>query len=151
MRRDLLLLGEMIEAAERAGQLVAGVTVQELQADRLRSESLLWNFTVLGEAAAQLSDELKERFPEIPWQQPARLRNRIVHGYWSIDMEILHTTANDQLPPFADALRKVLDALTGEAEDALAAGAGQATSAAATDEQSSTPAGPADDAADTEA
>jgi hypothetical protein len=40
-----------------------------LQDDRLGSESLLWNFTVLREAAAQVSDDLKERFAEIPWQQ----------------------------------------------------------------------------------
>jgi uncharacterized protein with HEPN domain len=59
---------------------------------------LLWNFTVLGEAAAQLSADLKEQFPDIAWQQPSRLRNRIVHGYWSIDLEVLHTTATDQLP-----------------------------------------------------
>jgi len=93
MQRDLLLLGEMIHAAERAHQLTNGLTLEELQADRLRSESLLWNFTVPGEAAAQLPGELKDRFPNVPWQQPARLRNRIVHGYWSIDLEILHTTA----------------------------------------------------------
>lgn len=86
MRRDVLLLGEMIEAAERAHQLTHGLSLHDLQADRLRSESLLWNFTVLGEAATQLSDELKDRFPAVPWQQPARLRNRIVHGYWSIDL-----------------------------------------------------------------
>jgi len=132
MQRDLLLLSEMIEAAGRARQLSDGITTEELQADRLRSEALLWNFAVLGEAAAQLSDAVKERFPQIPWQQPARLRNRIVHGYWSIDMEILHTTANDQLPSFAGDLRTVLDALTAEAGDALEAAAGDATSAAAT-------------------
>lgn len=117
MQRDLLLLGEMIEAAERASQLASHVTLEELQADRLRTESLLWNFTVLGEAAAQLSDAVKQRFPQIPWQQPARLRNRIVHGYWSIDVEILHTTASDQLPPFASDLRNVLSTLTAEAGD----------------------------------
>jgi uncharacterized protein with HEPN domain len=125
MRRDLLLLGEMIGAAERATQLTDGVTVDELQADRLRKESLLWNFTVLGEAAAQVSESVRDRFPEIPWQQPSRLRNRIVHGYWSIDMEILHTTASDQLPAFADDLRRVMDALTAEAEDGAAAEAGE--------------------------
>ena len=125
MQRDLLLLGEMIEAAERAIQLTDGVTVDELQADRLRKESLLWNFTVLGEAAAQVSESVRERFPEIPWQQPSRLRNRIVHGYWSIDMEILHTTASDQLPAFAVGLRSVLDVLTAEAEDGRAAEAGE--------------------------
>ena len=117
MRRDELLLGEMIEAADRAHQLTAGITVEELQADRLRTESLLWNFTVLGEAAARLSDELKARFPDVPWQQPARLRNRIVHGYWSIDLEILHTTAAAQLPGYATELRNVSKALKAEAQD----------------------------------
>jgi uncharacterized protein with HEPN domain len=150
MQRDLLLLGEMIDAAERARQLANGVTIEELQADRLRGESLLWNFTVLGEAASQLSDAVKERFPHIPWQQPARLRNRIVHGYWSIDMEILHTTANDQLPSFAGELRKVLDALTAEAEDAPAAEAEDATSGPAAGEQATASGGPAAGAARTE-
>jgi uncharacterized protein with HEPN domain len=72
---------------------------------------LLWNFTVLGEAAAHLSDEVKGSFPHIAWQQPARLRNRIVHGYWSIDLEVLHTTATEQLPAFANDLRRALSAL----------------------------------------
>jgi Ribonuclease HepT-like len=51
---------------------------------------LLWNFTVLGEAAGQVSEEVKERFPDIAWQQPQRLRNRIMHGYWSIDLAVPH-------------------------------------------------------------
>ncbi|HVB45171.1 MAG TPA: HepT-like ribonuclease domain-containing protein [Streptosporangiaceae bacterium] len=122
MRRDLLLLAEMIQAAERAHQLTDGLTLEELQADQLRTESLLWNFTVLGEAAAQLPGDIRDRFPGIPWQQPARLRNRIVHGYWSIDLEILHTTATDQLPAFARDLREILDTLTAETEETPATG-----------------------------
>ena len=74
------------------------------------------NFTVLGEAAAQLDADVKERFPEIPWAQPARLRNRIVHGYWSIALEILHTTASDLLPQVTEQLRKALAALEAETE-----------------------------------
>ena len=77
----------MIEAADQAVALVDGVTVDELAGDRQRRDALLWNFTVLGEAAGQLSDDIKTRFPEVSWQQPVRLRNRIVHGYWSVDME----------------------------------------------------------------
>ena len=100
MQRDILLITEMIDAAEQAQQLAADITVRELEADRKRRDALLWNFTVLGEASAQLSAGVKERFPDIPWQQPARLRNRIVHGYWSIDLAVLHTTAASQLPAF---------------------------------------------------
>jgi uncharacterized protein with HEPN domain len=108
MQRDVLLVSEMIAAAGQAQALVSGVEVDDLGKDRQRRDALLWNFTVLGEAAAQLSGEVKARFREVPWDQPTRLRNRIVHGYWSIDLEILHTTARDHLPEFAAQLRSVL-------------------------------------------
>jgi uncharacterized protein with HEPN domain len=111
MQRDILLLTEMIDAAEQAQQLASGIAVSQLEADRQRRDALLWNFAVLGEAAGQLSDELKARFPDVAWHQPVRLRNRIVHGYWSIDLEVLHTTATAQLPAFVDDLHKVLNVL----------------------------------------
>jgi uncharacterized protein with HEPN domain len=92
MRREILLLEEMIDAAEQAERLVQSITTAELEQDRTRRDALLWNFTVLGEASAQLPTSLTGRFPEVPWRQPSLLRNRIVHGYWSIDMNVLHTT-----------------------------------------------------------
>ena len=115
MQRDILLLTEMIDAAEQAQQLTAGVTVSQLETDRQRRDALLWNFTVLGEATGQLSAEVKERFPGIAWQQPIRLGNRIVHGYWSIDLEVLHTTAAEQLPAFTADLRRVLSSFADSA------------------------------------
>mgnify|MGYP000887743879 CR=1 FL=1 len=114
MRRELLLIAEMIEAAEQAVALVQGVDLETLAADRLRREALLWNFTVLGEAAGQIESSVKDRFPDVQWQQPTRLRNRVVHGYWSIDLEIIHTTATDLLPPFVEQLRRVLTTLEAE-------------------------------------
>lgn len=111
MQRDLLLLGEMIDAAEQAQRLVAGRTAPEIESDRLRRDALLWNFTVLGEAATLVSDETKARFPDIPWRNPARLRNRVVHGYWSVDVGILHTTAAEQLGEFVRMLREASIAL----------------------------------------
>ena len=58
MRRDILLLEQMIEAADQAVALVEGVSVQDLAADPIRRDALLWNFTVLGEASAQLSADV---------------------------------------------------------------------------------------------
>jgi uncharacterized protein with HEPN domain len=57
MRRDILLLTEMIDAAEQAQRLADGLTVGQLEADRQRRDALLWNFTVLGEAAGELSEQ----------------------------------------------------------------------------------------------
>jgi uncharacterized protein with HEPN domain len=63
MQRDILLLTEMIEAAEQAQELTDGITASDLESDGLRRDALLWNVTVLGEAAGQLSDDVKTRFP----------------------------------------------------------------------------------------
>ncbi|MGQ0481644.1 MAG: HepT-like ribonuclease domain-containing protein [Pseudonocardia sp.] len=98
----------MIDAAERAMTLVGELTVEELEADRLRREALLWSYTVLGEAASAVSDDTKSDHPEIPWRQPTRMRNRVVHGYWSIDISILHTTARYQLSGLVTQLRELL-------------------------------------------
>lgn len=117
MRRELLLIAEMIDAAEQAISLVHGVDVETLAADRQRREALLWNFTVLGEAAGQIEATVKDRFPDIPWQQPSRLRNRVIHGYWSIDLEIIHTTATELLPAFVEQLREALATLEAEPEN----------------------------------
>ena len=107
MQRDLLLVGEMVEAAEQIQQLVDGVTLDELLVDRQRRDALLWNFTVLGEAAVQVSAGVRERFSAVSWQQPQRLRNRIVHGYWSVDLALLQTTVRRDLPALVERLRTV--------------------------------------------
>ena len=65
MQREFLLLEEKIDAAEQAYRLTAGTTVAELSIDRRRRDALLWNFTVLGEAATQVPDEVKAKFPEV--------------------------------------------------------------------------------------
>lgn len=111
--RELLLLGEMIDAAEQARSLVAGLGVEDIANDRLRRDALLWNFTVLGEAANQLTAIFKVAHPEISWSHPARLRNRIVHGYWSIDLEVLHSTATHDLPAYIEQLRALIRQVEG--------------------------------------
>jgi uncharacterized protein with HEPN domain len=80
MQRDVLLLTEMIDAVEQTQALANGLSAEDLAADRQRRDALLWNFTVLGEAASQLSDEIsgavlrpdKEPVPANCWQ-----------GYWA--------------------------------------------------------------------
>ena len=116
MQRDRLLLAELIDATERIVALVEGHDANQIEADRDRRDALLWNFTVLGEASMQLSTDLKAAHPEVPWADPARLRNRIVHGYWTIDFEVLVVTARDDLPEFVTNVRAILDADPGEVE-----------------------------------
>lgn len=107
MQRDRLLLAEVIDAAERLVELTAARTAADFDADRDRRDALLWNFTVLGEAVAQVSEAVKAAHPQVKWNDPVRLRNRIVHGYWSVDLEVLVVTARDDLPAFIARVRAI--------------------------------------------
>ena len=72
MRRDALLLAEISGSIERILEITGGSSVSEIESAPDRRDSLLWNFTVLGEAANQVSAELKARHPEIPWAERPR-------------------------------------------------------------------------------
>ena len=107
MRRDDLLLAEIVVAIERIIEITTNSSSPEIEVTRDRRDSLLWNFTVLGEAANQVSSELKAQHPEVPWADASRTRNRIVHGYWSVDLDVLVTTARNDLPAFLIDVRAV--------------------------------------------
>ncbi|MSV80585.1 MAG: DUF86 domain-containing protein [Actinobacteria bacterium] len=107
MRREVLLISEIIDAAERIIDLSLGASVEDLDADRTRREALLWSFTVLGEACGQLDDDVRSAHQGVPWQAPRDLRNRVVHGYWQVSTSILLATAQDDIPGFLEAVRVV--------------------------------------------
>lgn len=107
MPRDRLLLSEMVEAGERIVTLVGRLHPDQPEADRDLLDAMLWNFTVLGEASGQVSAQVKAAHPQVPWADPVRLRNRIVHGYWSVDLDVLVSAARDDVPSLVAALRAI--------------------------------------------
>lgn len=107
MPTDVILLTEMIDAGERVVAIVGRLDPGDPSSDRDLLDALLWNYTVLGEAAGQVSAEAKAAHPQVPWSDPVRLRNRIVHGYWSIDLDVLVSTARGDLPKLLDAVRLI--------------------------------------------
>lgn len=111
MRRELLLLREMRDAAVAIRDLVGDRSVEQVEADAMRRSALLWHFTVLGEAASQVPSGVKDSHPQIPWRAATRLRNRIVHGYWDIDVETLVATAVDDLPGMIAELERAITAM----------------------------------------
>lgn len=110
MQRDLLFLSEAIQAAEKIVRLSEGATADSLQADERTLDAVLWNFTVLGEACSQFTQ--KEQFPSISWHQPIAMRNRVVHGYWSADLQVLLDTVQEDLPKLITQLGHALAELS---------------------------------------
>lgn len=98
MRRDPAFLADIVEAAESIRRICQAKPIEEVQDDPDKVAAILHYLTVIGEAARRLSAELRESNPELPWPQIIAQRNRIVHGYFGLDWEILWVTISDDLP-----------------------------------------------------
>jgi uncharacterized protein with HEPN domain len=95
---DLVSLRQMRDHAREAVSLSQGKTIQDLEQERVLSLALIRLLEVTGEAANRISPESRSQFPKIPWVQIIGLRNRLIHGYDSIDMEILGNILQEDLP-----------------------------------------------------
>lgn len=111
MWRDRLFVVGMIDACERVAALVDGRDATAVEADRDVRDALLWNFTVLGEAANQVSEQTRAACPDVPWRRAIGMRNRIVHGYWSTDTDVMVSTARAVVPGLRAQLQILLDDL----------------------------------------
>ena len=96
--RDRVRLLHMLEHAREAIRLVEGRTRPDLATERVLSLALVRLLEIVGEAAAKVSPEARTRFPTIPWSEIVSLRNRLIHGYDSVDFDILWHIIERDLP-----------------------------------------------------
>jgi uncharacterized protein with HEPN domain len=103
-RREILRLRDIREAiATIRGHIAAG------SFDRKTSDAVLYNLVVIGEAAAQISDETRGGAPEIPWTKIVGLRNLIAHEYFRIDLEVIQAIVSEQLDQLDTAAERLID------------------------------------------
>jgi uncharacterized protein with HEPN domain len=105
---DKVRLLHMIEAADDAIGFVADTTRGELERDRKTLLAVLRCVEIVGEAAARISEGTRASAPDIPWSAIVGMRNRLVHAYFDIDVDVVWKTVTIELPPLAKRLRQLL-------------------------------------------
>ena len=98
----------MLESAEEAAALSQGKTRVDMDADRVLSLALTRLLEIIGEAAARLSPEIRHRHPEVPWADIIGLRNRLIHDYRDVDLNILWRIIEHDLPSLIVELTNIL-------------------------------------------
>ena len=106
---DKVRLRHMMDAALEIQQYVQSSKREDLDQDRKLVHSLVRLFEIIGEAASQISEELCEEVPEIPWSVIIGMRNRLVHAYFSINLDVVWSTSKDDIPTLIAELKKLLN------------------------------------------
>jgi len=106
--KDLRRLQHMLEHATETVRMAQGRSRSDLDTDRQLNLSLVRLLEIVGEAAARVSQELRENHPVIPWQDMIGLRNRLIHGYDAVDFDILWDIVKRDVPELISQLEQIL-------------------------------------------
>ncbi|MDD1727464.1 MAG: DUF86 domain-containing protein [Methanospirillum sp.] len=107
--RDIgVFLQDMLTAAEKITTYAQGLTSSDISIHEERNEAILYNLLILGEAAKGVPDNIRDRYPEVPWRFITGMRDKIIHQYWGINQIQIYKTVTEEVPPLISILKMIL-------------------------------------------
>jgi len=109
-KRDYkLYLKDILDAIAKIEDYTKDLSFEEFLKNNLVVDAVVRNFEILGEASKNISEEVKSQYPDIPWKEMAGMRDKIIHEYFGIDLEIVWKTAKIRLPQLSSLLKDIYD------------------------------------------
>jgi len=105
---DEIRLRHVLDAASEAVDFTKGHRRADLDTDRKLSLSLVRLLEVIGEAARGITMEFRREHSEFPWKSMIGMRDRLIHGYFDVNLDVIWETVTNDLPPLIDKLKKIV-------------------------------------------
>ena len=109
MNDDLNRLYHMLEAINDVIEFSRNKKREDLEKDKMLSYSLVHLLELIGEAANGISSNFQDKYSNIPWKAIIGMRNRLIHGYFDIDLDIVWKTVNKDIPGLKKEVEKVIE------------------------------------------
>ena len=110
-RDDKVYLVDILENIELIEKFVGNKTKSQLSKDIKTIYGILRALEIIGEAAKRVSQNIKKKYPEIPWREMAGTRDKLIHHYFGIDFDIIWDIAKKDLPDLKEKIKKILKEL----------------------------------------
>jgi uncharacterized protein with HEPN domain len=105
---DLARLGHMRDAAAEALRFAQGKSRADLDDDRMLILAVLKDLEIIGEAASRVSLPTRQRSQSVPWDDIIAMRNRLIHGYFDVNLDLVWETISNDIPPLLTELDSIL-------------------------------------------
>jgi uncharacterized protein with HEPN domain len=107
-RKQKQRLQDLQSCVQEAIQFVADMDYEAFRADARTINAVLYDLAVIGEIAASLLPEIATEYPNLPWQEMRAMRNIAIHEYFRVNLQIVWTTLQEDLPPLVKQLQEIV-------------------------------------------
>ena len=109
MKRDYrVYLRDILQAFRNAQQFIEGLSYEKFITDRKTTSAVVRELEIAGEATKQIPISVRKKYPQIPWSDMAGMRDKLIHFYFGVDMEIVWETVKVRLPELEPLIKHVL-------------------------------------------
>lgn len=105
---DVIRVRHILDAAREAINFIEGHHRKDLDTDRKLNLSLVRLLEIIGEAARGVTTEFRREHSELEWKSMIGMRDRLIHGYFDVNLDILWETVTKDLPPLINKIEKIL-------------------------------------------
>jgi uncharacterized protein with HEPN domain len=95
---ELVYLRHILDAINTVEEYLQGVDEKKFKGTRLLQDGAIRQIEIIGEAVRHISKDIRKTYPKIPWQDVAGMRDKLIHGYFGVDIEKVWDTAQEDLP-----------------------------------------------------
>ena len=106
-----LYLEDIVSAINKIGKYTKRLSFNRLKKDGKTIDAVIRNLEIIGEASKHLPREIKEKYSNIPWKEIVGMRNKVIHEYFGVDVDILWDTINEDIPALKRKIRVLKSAL----------------------------------------
>jgi len=104
-------LEDILDAAEKAQVFVEGTTYETFVNDDKSVFAVIRALEVIGEATKRLPQPLRDEYPHVPWSLMAGMRDRLIHGYSDVDLQVVWRTVQEEVPSVQRQVRMIVEDL----------------------------------------
>jgi uncharacterized protein with HEPN domain len=108
-RQYLLFIQDILEAIQKAEEFVGTMSYEEFLADEKTKSAVVRKLEIIGEATKHVPPHIRRRYPDIPWSSMAKMRDRLAHGYWTVDYEIVWKVLKEEFVELKPKIREVYE------------------------------------------
>jgi len=104
---------DILDSINDIENFIEGMSFEEFMRDKKTINAVVRSVEVIGEAVKKIPKTLRDKYPDIPWKKMAGMRDKLVHEYFGIDIEIMWKVAKDEIPSLKPSIQNILKSLGG--------------------------------------